>query len=59
MTNDPRIERLYALAEKLGRLTAQAHNLASDLSAKMAAHRVATRSTDPAKPPPASRPKKS
>jgi hypothetical protein len=45
-----RIKRLYALAEKIGRLSGETHNLVSDLSAKIAARRAATRSTSPAKP---------
>lgn len=49
--HDARVKRLYALAEKLGRVSAQAHNLASDLTAKLIGHRAGTRSTNPAKPP--------
>jgi hypothetical protein len=56
--HDARIERMYALAEKLGRLTGEAHNLVSDLTTKMVTHRAATRSTNPAKPPRAPRTKK-
>jgi hypothetical protein len=47
---DARVERLYALAEKLGRLSGEAHNLVSDLTAKLVARRAATRSTNPVKP---------
>jgi hypothetical protein len=46
-----RVERLYALAERLGRISGQAHNLVDDLSAKIASRRAATRSTSPARPP--------
>ena len=56
--HDARIERLSKLAVKLGRLTGQAHNLVDDLSAKMAARRAATRSTNPAKPGQSSHSKK-
>jgi len=56
--HDARVERLYALAEKLGRLTGQAHNLANDVTAKIVARRAAMRSTSPAKPPRRSRTKK-
>jgi hypothetical protein len=45
-----RIKRLYALAESLGRLSGEAHNLMSHLSTKMATARADTRSTTPAKP---------
>jgi hypothetical protein len=44
-----RIERLSALAERLGRLTAEAHNLVDDLTAKLPIRRAAMRSTDPRK----------
>jgi hypothetical protein len=47
--HDARVERLYALAEKLGRLTGQARNLVDDLTAKIANRRADTRSTSPAK----------
>jgi hypothetical protein len=50
------IARLNALAEKLGRLTGEAHNLVDSLSAKMVARRAATRSIHSAKRQP-SRPK--
>jgi len=46
-----RIERLYALAEKLGRLSGETHNLVNDLSAKLLARRAAARSINPARPP--------
>jgi hypothetical protein len=48
---DPRaqIERLNALAEKLGRITGEAHNLVDTLTAKMIARRAATRSVHRAK----------
>jgi hypothetical protein len=49
-TDDARIERLYALAAKLGRLSGEAHNLVNDLTAKMVARREAARSTNPVKP---------
>ena len=49
--DDARVERLYALAEKLGRLSGQAHNLVNELTAKIVVRRAATRSTSPAKPP--------
>jgi hypothetical protein len=49
--HDARIKRLYALAEKIGRLSGETHNLVSDLSAKIVARRAATRSTNPAKSP--------
>ena len=49
--HDARVERLYDLAEKLGRVSGQAHKLASDLTAKIIAHRAGTRSTNPAKAP--------
>jgi hypothetical protein len=48
--DDARIKRLYALAEALGRLSGEAHNLVSDLTAKIVAGRAAERSTSPAKP---------
>lgn len=47
--HDARVERLYALAEKLGRITGQARNLVDDLTAKIAKRRADTRSTSPAK----------
>jgi hypothetical protein len=51
MTNDEdRVKRLYALAEKLGRLSGEATNLVNDLTAKIVARRAALRSTNPAKP---------
>jgi hypothetical protein len=56
---DARVERLYALAEKLGRLSGEAHNLVSDLTAKIVARRAATRSTIPAQPRRSSNGKKS
>jgi hypothetical protein len=48
---DPRaqIARLNALAEKLGRITGEARNLVDALTAKMIAHRAATRSVYRAK----------
>jgi hypothetical protein len=49
--HDARVKRLYALAERLGRLGGETHNLVSDLSAKLVARRAATRSTDPPAPP--------
>ena len=49
-TEDARVERLYALAEKLGRLSGEAHNLVNDLTAKMVARRAAARPTNPDKP---------
>jgi hypothetical protein len=49
--HDARVKRLYALAEKIGRLSGETHNLVSDLSAKMVARRAAARSTNPVKPP--------
>jgi hypothetical protein len=57
--DDARIKRLYALAEALGRVTGEAHNLVSDLTAKIVAGRAATRSTNPAKPRRPARAKKS
>jgi hypothetical protein len=48
--HEARIKRLYALAEKVGRLGGETHNLVTDLSAKIAARRAATRSTSPGKP---------
>jgi hypothetical protein len=58
-TDDARIERLYALAERLGRLSGEAHNLVNDLTAKIVAHRAETRSTTPVKSKRPSRIKKS
>lgn len=56
--HEARIKRLYALAEKIGRLGGETHNLVSDLSAKIVARRAATRSISPAKAPtPATRKK--
>jgi len=49
--HDARVERLYALAEKIGRLGGETRNLVSDLSAKLLARRAATRSTNPPAPP--------
>jgi hypothetical protein len=50
VTNDEvRIKRLYALAERLGRLSGEAHNLVEELTAKIVAGRDATRSTTPPK----------
>jgi len=49
--HDAVVKRLYALAEKIGRLSGETHNLVTDLSTKLAARRAATRSTNPAKPP--------
>ena len=46
--HNARVERLYAIAEALGRLTGQARNLADDLTAKIANRRAGTRSTSPA-----------
>jgi hypothetical protein len=54
-----RVKRLYALAEKLGRISGQAHNLADDLTAKLVIRRAATRSTSPATTPKPSRTRKS
>jgi hypothetical protein len=45
--HEDRIQRLYALAEKLGRLSGEAHNLLNDLTARMTARRATTRSTNP------------
>jgi hypothetical protein len=53
--HNARVERLYALAEALGRLTGQARNLADDLTAKIANRRAGTRSTSPARTPTRSR----
>ena len=39
-----RIERLNALAEKLGRLSGEAHNLIDDLKARMVVRRANERS---------------
>jgi hypothetical protein len=41
--HDARVQRLYALAEKLGRISGEAHNLVNDITAKMVARRAATR----------------
>jgi hypothetical protein len=49
--HEARIERLYALAEKLGRLSGETHNLLNDLSVRILARRAATRSTNTGKPP--------
>ena len=38
--HDARIQRLYDLAEKIGRLGAETHNLIDDLSAKIATRRT-------------------
>jgi len=46
-----RIERLYALAEKIGRLGGETHNLINEISARIAARRAETRSAAGAKPP--------
>jgi hypothetical protein len=43
------IARLNALAEKLGRLTGEAHNLIDSLSARMISRRAALRSIHGAK----------
>jgi hypothetical protein len=48
--HEARIKRLYALAETIGRLGGETHNLVSDLSAKLVARRAAARSTNPAPP---------
>jgi hypothetical protein len=47
--HEARIKRLYSLAEMLGRLSGEAHNLMSELAAKLAAGRASTRSTGPVK----------
>jgi len=49
--HDARVKRLYALADKIGRLGGETHNLVSDLSAKLVARRAAARSTNPPAPP--------
>ena len=49
--HDARVKRLYALAEKIGRLSGETRNLVSDLSAKLVGRRAATRSTHPPAPP--------
>jgi hypothetical protein len=41
--HDARVKRLVALAEKLGRLSGEAHNLVDDITAKMVARRAAIR----------------
>jgi hypothetical protein len=41
--DDARVQRLSALAEKLGRLSGEAHNLVDDITAKMVARRAAIR----------------
>jgi hypothetical protein len=56
--HEARVKRLYALAEKVGRLGGETHNLVSDLSAKLAARRAATRSTSSPTPPRSRHPKK-
>jgi hypothetical protein len=48
--DDERIKRVYALAESLGRLSGEAHNLMNQLARKMAAARAGTRPTDSVKP---------
>jgi hypothetical protein len=55
---ETRIKRLYSLAETLGRLSGEAHNLASDLAARMAAQRASIRSLGPTKQRRAPREKK-
>jgi hypothetical protein len=37
--NDAHVKRLYALAQKLGRLSGETHNLVNDLTRKIAAQR--------------------
>jgi hypothetical protein len=49
--HDARIERLYALAERLGRLSGETHNLVNDLSARILARRAATRFSNAEKAP--------
>jgi hypothetical protein len=49
--HDARVKRLYALAEKIGRLGGETHNLVSDLSAKLVTRRAATHSAYPVAPP--------
>jgi len=45
--HDARVKRLYALADKIGRLGGETHNLVSDLSAKLMMRRAAARPNDP------------
>jgi hypothetical protein len=47
---DERIKRLYALAESLGRLSGETHNLMSKLAKKMATARAGIRPTVAVKP---------
>jgi hypothetical protein len=47
---DDRIKRLYALAESLGRLSGETHNLMSTLARKMTTARAGLRSIDSVKP---------
>lgn len=49
--HDARVKRLYALAEKVGRLGGETHNLLSDLTEKLVARRAAARSADRLAPP--------
>jgi hypothetical protein len=56
MTNHAaRIERLYTLAEKLGRLSGEARNLIDDLTARMMVRRVNERSIREERPNPSDR----
>jgi hypothetical protein len=50
-----RVDRLYALAEKLGRLSGEARNLIDDLTAKMMVRRVNERSIREERPNPSDR----
>ena len=56
MTNHAaRIERLYTLAEKLGRLSGETRNLIDDLTARMMVRRVNERSIREERPNPSDR----
>jgi len=53
--HDARIDRLFALAEKLGRLSGEARNLIDDLTARMMVRRVNERSIRDKRPNPSDR----